>query len=319
VTPVNNKRIGLALGSGSARGLSHIGVIQALEEMGISPAIVCGSSIGAVVGAAYATGRLQALQEWAESLTRMDVASFFNLSFYRSGFINIERLQRFLTEVVDPQDSDIAALQKTFAAVATDLESGCEYWFTQGSVRNAVQGSMSLPGLFNPMRHDGRWLVDGGLVNPIPVSVCKSLGADVVIAVNLNGDIVGKHSTHRHNSRAKHADSTQKNGADWHRDDGGNNIVAYVKNTLRSYSDSIFSNLNSAQDSPGLFETVAGSINITQDRITRTRLAEDAPDIVLTPSLSHIALLEFYRVGEAIEQGRMCVKKEKKRLKEILA
>jgi NTE family protein len=311
VADATGKRIGLALGSGSARGWSHIGIIQTLEEMGIVPDVVCGSSIGAVVGAAYAAQRMEALQEWAESLTRMDVASFFNLKFHRSGFIDIERLQRFLSEVVDPKDSSIENLSTAFATVATDLESGNEYWFTQGSVRKAVRGSMSLPGLFTPLRHEERWLVDGGLVNPIPVSVCKSLGAEFVIAVNLNGDIVGKHSVRRRNGRnrqEKMCDAEKRENQERKNSDE-NHLVAYVKNTLRSYSDSLFSTFGSDQeDPPGLFETLAGSVNITQDRITRTRLKEDKPDIVIAPKLAHIGLLEFYLAHEAIVQGHESVK-----------
>jgi NTE family protein len=311
VTDATGKRIGLALGSGSARGWSHIGIIQTLEEMGIVPDVVCGSSIGAVVGAAYAAQRMEALQDWAESLTRMDVASFFNLKFHRSGFIDIERLQRFLSEVVDPKDSSIENLSTAFATVATDLESGNEYWFTQGSVRKAVRGSMSLPGLFTPLRHEERWLVDGGLVNPIPVSVCKSLGAEFVIAVNLNGDIVGRHSVRRRNGRnrqEKTCDAEKRENQERKNSDE-NHLVAYVRNTLRSYSDSLFSAFGSDQeDPPGLFETLAGSVNITQDRITRTRLKEDKPDIVIAPKLAHIGLLEFYRAHEAIVQGHESVK-----------
>jgi NTE family protein len=311
VADATGKRIGLALGSGSARGWSHIGIIQTLEEMGIVPDVVCGSSIGAVVGAAYAAQRMEALQEWAESLTRMDVASFFNLKFHRSGFIDIERLQRFLSEVVDPKDSSIENLSTAFATVATDLESGNEYWFTQGSVRKAVRGSMSLPGLFTPLRHEERWLVDGGLVNPIPASVCKSLGAEFVIAVNLNGDIVGKHSVRRRNGRnrqEKMCDAEKRENQERKNSDE-NHLVAYVKNTLRSYSDSLFSTFGSDQeDPPGLFETLAGSVNITQDRITRTRLKEDKPDIVIAPKLAHIGLLEFYLAHEAIVQGHESVK-----------
>jgi NTE family protein len=322
VTDATGKRIGLALGSGSARGWSHIGVIQTLEEMGIVPDVVCGSSIGAVVGAAYAAQRLEALQTWAESLTRMDVAGFFNLKFHRSGFIDVERLQRFLSEVVDPNDSSIQNLARTFACVATDLESGSEYWFTQGSVRNAVRGSMSLPGLFTPLRHEKRWLVDGGLVNPVPVSVCKSLGADFVIAVNLNGDIVGKHSVRRRNGKirqGRQSDAEKRENQD-KRSNEDNHLVAYVKNTLRSYSDSFFSTFGSDQDDPpGLFESLAGSVNITQDRITRTRLAEDKPDIVIAPKLAHIGLLEFYRAHEAIIQGHESVKLVQDSLEEKLA
>ncbi|MFN2257214.1 MAG: patatin-like phospholipase family protein, partial [Desulfuromonadaceae bacterium] len=176
--------------------------------------------------------------------------------------------------------------------------------------------SMSLPGLFAPMPHEGRWLVDGGLVNPVPVSVCRSLGADVVIAVNLNGDIVGKHSAHRLNGKGKSArqnPGAKENGeGKW--SNGGNHLVAYVKNALRSYSDSLFSNFGSAEDAPGLFEALAGSVNITQDRITRTRLTDDKPDIIIAPSLAHIGLLEFYRAHEAIEQGHESVRKEEKTL-----
>jgi NTE family protein len=254
---------------------------------------------------------MEALQDWAESLTRMDVASFFNLKFHRSGFIDIERLQRFLSEVVDPKDSSIENLSTAFATVATDLESGNEYWFTQGSVRKAVRGSMSLPGLFTPLRHEERWLVDGGLVNPIPVSVCKSLGAEFVIAVNLNGDIVGRHSVRRRNGRnrqEKTCDAEKRENQERKNSDE-NHLVAYVRNTLRSYSDSLFSAFGSDQeDPPGLFETLAGSVNITQDRITRTRLKEDKPDIVIAPKLAHIGLLEFYRAHEAIVQGHESVK-----------
>jgi NTE family protein len=322
VTDATGKRIGLALGSGSARGWSHIGIIQTLEEMGIVPDVVCGSSIGAVVGAAYAAQRMEALQDWAESLTRMDVASFFNLKFHRSGFIDVERLQRFLSEVVDPKDSSIENLSIAFATVATDLESGSEYWFTQGSVRNAVRGSMSLPGLFTPLRHEERWLVDGGLVNPVPVSVCKSLGADFVIAVNLNGDIVGRHSVRRRNGRnrqEKTCDAEKRENQERKNSDE-NHLVAYVRNTLRSYSDSLFSAFGSDQeDPPGLFETLAGSVNITQDRITRTRLKEDKPDIVIAPKLAHIGLLEFYRAHEAIVQGHESVKQVQDSLEEKLA
>lgn len=306
IPATHSRRIGLALGSGSARGCSHIGVINTLEEMGIVPDIVCGSSFGAVVGAAYATQRLPELREWAEALSRLDVVIFFNLKFHRSGFIDIERLHRFLAEVVAPDDTQIEALSKSFAAVATDLETGSEYWFTEGGVRDAVQASMSLPGLFPPMQYAGRWLVDGGLVNPVPVSLCRALGADFIIAVNLNGDIVGKHSVRRRNKKAKSLNNGQNTKSG--RDRGAeNDLVTHVKNTLRSYSDSLFGGFTASQGTPGLFETLAGSVNITQDRITRIRMAEDRPDIVITPNLAHIGLLEFYRAAEAIEQGRKSV------------
>jgi NTE family protein len=186
-------RIGLALGSGASRGWSHIGVIKALTEIGIDPDIVCGCSIGALVGASYCAGKLNELEDWLRTLSKLEVARFLELNWSLKGFVNVEHLREFLTDYVCNENVNIEELGKTFAAVATDLENGREVWFTKGSVLKAVWASMSLPGLFPPIQHKGRWLVDGGLVNPVPVSLCRALGADLVIAVNLNEDIVGKH------------------------------------------------------------------------------------------------------------------------------
>ena len=291
-------------------------MIETLEQMGIVPHVICGTSMGAVVGAAYAAGRLEALKQWVLELTRMDVVGFFNLKFTRSGFVDPERLHAFLSEVIDPHDKNIEQLGKMFAAVATDLETGNEHWFRHGNVRTAVQASMSIPGLFSPVEHEGSWLVDGGLVNPVPVSVCRAMGADVVLAVNLNGDIVGKHSVkrrHRNNEKPDVDAGGKGVGAE-----GDNNLVAYVKNTLRAYSDSIFGNLMATHGTPGLFESLAGSINITQDRITRTRLAENPPDIIVAPRLAHIGLLEFYRADEAIAMGSASILNLEKEIEQKL-
>jgi len=167
-----------------------------------------------------------------------------------------------------------------FASVATDLETGREIWFTRGPLIDAVWASISLPGLFPPFQDQGRWLVDGGLVNPVPVSVCRALGADMVISVNLNGDIVGKHFVRKHDEQGPETETILDRVS-----------KAVIKNPA----------------APGLFDAIAGSVNIAQDRITRSRLAGDPPDIMLTPKLSDIGLLEFYRAREAIQEGRECV------------
>ena len=185
--------IGLALGSGSSRGWSHIGIINALSELGITANIICGTSVGAMVGAAYVTGHMDRLEAWACSLTKFDVARFIEINTSLTGFVNTERFHDFLNENIASDDELIEELPKVYAAVSTDLETGREIWHTKGSLIQAVWASMALPGLFPAIRNNNRWLVDGGLVNPVPVSVCRALGADIVIAVNLNGDIVGKH------------------------------------------------------------------------------------------------------------------------------
>ncbi|MCD6389307.1 MAG: patatin-like phospholipase family protein [Desulfobulbaceae bacterium] len=196
------RQIGLALGGGSARGWAHIGIIHALKKIGIKPKIVCGCSIGALVGASYAPGNLKKLESWVHSLTTRTVVSFLELDFSFKGFVDAKRLQTFLNQNVCDEKMEFADLSKQFATVSTDLETGREIWFTKGSVLNAVWASISLPGLFPPIQSQGRWLVDGGLVNPVPVSICRALDADIVIAVNLNGDIVGKHFTHKRHGSA---------------------------------------------------------------------------------------------------------------------
>lgn len=298
-------RIGLALGSGSARGWSHIGVINALAKQGIEPDIICGCSIGSVVGASYAAGNLDKLEQWVTSLTKLDVVRLFELDFSLSGFVDTELLQSFLHDYVAEEHLLIGNLDKTFATVSTDLENGREIWFTEGLLNDAVWASISLPGIFPPVRHQGRWLVDGGLVNPVPVSVCRALGADVVIAVNLNGDIVGKHFY-----------QPPPEVTDGNDDQLG--LAANLSKTFKAYSTALFTSKENGSKPPGIFDALASSINITQDRITRSRMAGDPPDITLNPKLSDIALLEFYRASEAIAEGEACVKRMASQLEAVI-
>lgn len=287
-------KVGLALGSGSSRGWSHIGVIKALAEQGIEPDIVCGTSIGALVGASYVCNNLDTLEKWVRSLTKFETARFLDINTSFSGFVDTERLHQFLNQVVANDSMTIEAANKQFAAIATELETGREVWFTEGSVLEAVWSSISLPGLFPAIRNKDKWLIDGGLVNPVPVSVCRALGADIVIAVNLNGDIVGKHFV-------KPSPPAKKNNH--------NSFVNKITELVAEYTTPIFSDKPAEEEPPNLLEAIAGSINITQDRITRSRMAGDPPDILLTPKLSHIGLLEFYRAKESIEEGRKCVQR----------
>lgn len=298
-------KIGLALGSGSARGWSHIGVINALAKVGIEPDIVCGCSIGGLVGASYAAGNLKELEHWVRSLSRMDVARLLNFSM--NGFIDVDRLHSFILQYVGNEDLKIENMDKMFATVATDLETGREVWFTEGSLIESVWSSISLPGVFPPVRSQNRWLIDGGLVNPVPVSLCRALGADYVIAVNLNGDIVGKHFYQERQKTDPLADDRGEHEG----------FAENITKTLMDYSSRLFGS-NGKLRVPGFFDTLASSINITQDRITRSRMAGDPPDITLTPKLSHLGLLEFFRADEAIAEGEDCVTRMMPLLQDVL-
>jgi NTE family protein len=283
-------KIGLALGSGSSRGWSHIGIINELSTLGIHPDIVCGTSVGAMVGAAFAAGKLEKLETWACSVTKFDVAKFLDISASFTGFVHTERFRKFLNENIAGDEDLIEDLPRVYAAISTDLETGREVWHQQGSIIQAVWSSMALPGLFPAIRYNNRWLVDGGLVNPVPVSVCRALGADIVIAVNLNSGIVGK----------RLGKNIVKNG---------NGVGGKLSELVREYTNlSLFEPADTKQP-PGLLDAIAASVKITQDRITRSRLAGEPPDIVFSPKLSDIGLLELYRAEEAIEEGHKCVQR----------
>jgi NTE family protein len=297
---VKKVKVGLALGSGASRGWAHIGVLEALAEMGVKPDIVCGTSIGSLVGAAYVSGNVDRLKDWLLSLSKYETARFFEINRSLNGFVNKDRLHDFLHNYVASDDARIGQLGKQYGAVATDLETGREIWLTDGLVLEAVWASISLPGLFPAIRHEEKWLIDGGLVNPVPVSLCRALGADIVIAVNLNGDILGKHFKKKKKQEPR-SDGNSKT-----------NPVSKLTELITEYAAPIFpamENGNKKEEVPSLFDAIASSVNITQDRITRSRMAGDPPDVLLAPRLSHIGLLEFYRADEAIEEGRRSVER----------
>ncbi len=288
-------KIGLALGSGSSRGWAHIGIINALHELGIEPEVISGCSIGSLVGAAYCVGNLEKLESWVKSLSKIMTARFFEVNFSLQGFVNRERFEGFLTEYVCAADIKIEDLSKTFATVSTELESGRERWYTHGQLLDGVWASIAMPGLFPPFQHHGDWMVDGALVNPVPVSVCRALGADIVIAVNLNNGIIRKRF--------------EKETPEDEGDNAKSSMFDSFRETAREYSSALFPGLNQKPTVPGILDSIAGSINITQDRITRSRMAGDPPDLVLKPRLAHIGLLEFYRGEEAIAEGYECVQR----------
>ncbi|MGM0412786.1 MAG: patatin-like phospholipase RssA [Pseudomonadota bacterium] len=291
-------RIGLALGTGAARGWAHIGVIQALAERGIRPDIVCGTSIGALVGASWAADDMGRLEEWLRGLTRRDVLGYMDFTM-GSGLIHGRRLFEFFRERFE--DQPIAELAVPWGAVATDMHTGMEVWLREGSTLDAVRASISLPGLFTPVKYGDRWLVDGGLVNPVPISMCRALGAETVIAV----DISSFRFTGPPGRRGQGGEATTPQLSE------GSGWLAGA----RAWTDRVLDGVWGAngedekEEVPSLFEVLSHSINIMQARIARSRMAGDPPDVLINPRMEHIALMDFHRAGEAIEGGRAAVRR----------
>lgn len=282
-------RLGLALGSGSARGWAHIGVIRALEEAGIRPDVVCGTSIGALVGAAYAAGELDRFEAWVLGLGVTDVLGFLDVSLM-SGLVKGERLMRAFRQ--GAADRPIETLNLPFAAVATSLHNGAEIWLRTGSTLDAVRASIAMPGLFAPVLHQEGILVDGGLVNPVPVSLARAMGADVVIAVDLGSDILGRHL------RADHRREPAEHGfGEW---------IRQVQQDLGLPGSKV---RDDEQTLPNILDVLASSLNIMQVRIARSRMAGEPPDLVVAPRLAHLRLLDFHRGQEAVDEGRRAVER----------
>ena len=288
-------KIGLALGGGAARGWAHIGVLRALHEAGIQPDIIAGTSIGAVVGAGGLAGQLDELESFARELTRRRVLGYLDFNLSGTGLITGHRLGERLRKQLG--DTKIEDLQRRFTAVATEIGTGHEVWLSRGNLVDAVRASYALPGVFRPVKVDGRWLFDGALVNPIPVSVCRALGARYVIAVNLNIDIsnrgtISNISTMPGSDRdMEEAPVTAKNGAG-------------VRQLLQRQL------LGRGEDVPGISTVMVDAFNIVQDRIARSRLAGDPPDAMISPRLHGIGLFDFHRADDLIARGMAAAQRE---------
>jgi len=305
-------RIGIALGSGSARGWAHIGVLRALAEMGVRPGIVAGSSIGALVGAAYAGNQLDAMEHWVNRLTWKDILTFMDFSFLDGGVLRGEKIMEYARRHLE--GGDIQSLPLSFGAVATELNTGREVWLRKGDILDSVHASIALPGLFAPFKLDGKWLVDGGLVDPVPIVLCRAMGAEVVIAVNLNGDIVGKHGRGRESGKYRQKSNTGENADTWIR------ISKQIAAGLSEQKEAVLSQfLGENRNTPGLFDVMASTINIMQDRITRSRMAGEPPDVLLAPRLSHLGLLEFDQAAVAMAEGRACVERMRPVFDQVLS
>lgn len=280
-------RIGLALGGGGAAALSYIGVLEELDAAGIRCNCIAGTSAGAVVGAAYAAGRLTEFRQIMTSLTRGRVFTLFDPTWGRGGLFDGRRPMDMLAEIIN---GDIEDLPLRYAAIATNLDTGHEVVLDRGSVREAVRASVAIPGVFCPRTVDDKVLVDGGLVNPIPVSVARAMGADFVLAVSilrLGGVLEGVAET------ALNADELAPAG-------NGDLDNASVDGDAADCVDAVAR----TRDRLGVLDVLAKGSAVVQSHIAAARLRDNPPDAFLVPRSEHIGIFELVRCAEAVEIGR---------------
>ena len=298
-------KIGLALGSGVARGWAHIGVINCLLKEGIKPDIIAGTSIGAVVGGALACNSLDAIEHWARSLGKSNMFRFLDIKLGGSGLFGSDKLNTQMKEHFGHQQfSDLAT---PFTAVACELRTGHEVWLKDGPISEAIRASFALPGIFEPRQVKGQWLVDGALVNPVPVSVCRAAGCDLVIAVNLAEDIFG-----RARARREGALETDEYGVFSEDELTPNFQASGNRSLLRRF-------FGHKKDAPSMFANLVASIHIMQNRLSRSRLAGDPPDVTITPRCGHVGLMEFHRASELIDEGERAFDLSKQQLRDAVA
>lgn len=288
-TPKSNKRrskcggISLALGGGVARGWAHIGVLRAFDEAGIEISMIAGTSIGALVGGYYLSGKLDDLESFARSVTRANMLRYLDFTFRGSGLISGDRLAKRMAQ--DIGGIDIEKMDKPFVAVATEIKTGHEIWLHDGPLATAIRCSYALPGVFQPVINCGKVLVDGAIVNPVPVSACRAYEPDVVIAVNLNSETFGRGTV----IRASTYDTTEQN---LDNDMSSSSWFPYLGASKKPKAANL-----------GVTGVMMEAFNIIQDRIARTRLAGDPPDFTIRPRLKGLGLTEFHRADEAIDCG----------------
>lgn len=288
-------KIGIALGGGVARGFAHIGALRALNRHGIKPNIIAGTSIGALVGGCYLAGKLDELEDWALSLNRRKVFGYMDFRVRSAGLIGGNKLENLMYHYFE--DMQVDDLDHPFIAIATDMVTGHEVWLRRGKLIDVMRASFALPGVFPPVELNHRFLIDGALVNPVPVSVCQALGARITIAIDLNADMIGK--------AAKPGDNFQTVvGFDVFDD------KAVSNEDQKKFKSAISRRLFRRQENqPSLFGVMVSSLNIIQDRLTRSRLAGDPPDVHVKPHIGHIGLLEFERAAELIAEGEASVER----------
>jgi NTE family protein len=284
----------LVLSGGGGRGAYHVGVLRFLEQHEWYPDIIAGTSIGAVVGGCYAAGKLDQIEAFARSLTRRRVFTLMDLSFSGASLITGERLKAALDQELE--GIKVEELPIPFAAVATEVGTGHEVWLQRGNLALAIRASYALPGVFEPVRIGDRWLFDGALVNPVPVTVCRALGAEFVIAVNVTADTMYRARVIRDDPSA--ARKAAEAGPFGEKPD-----MSFMDRILPRYFD------RQQGDAPNVATAMIDAFNIIQDRILRSRLAGDPPDATITARMEDIGMFDFHKADQLINVGRSAAKR----------
>jgi len=299
----------LVLGGGAARGWAHLGVIRALTEREIPIDFVAGTSIGALVGAVYAAGNIDSFLADVLTIDWKRVLGYLDFVFPRSGLIDGRKINTFIRKHVSA--SRFADLPLPFCSVATDMFTGREIVQCQGDLIQAVRASIAIPGIFTPVEQGELFLIDGGLVNPVPVSVARENGADFVIAVDLNHEFRNRNKKNGQGAGKGNPAAKVASPSPVAVTPGTNRLIAELNKRLaglRLAASQQFKQFLNRDDRPNIYEVLAASINIIESRITAARLVESPPDLLIQPKLAHIHLLGFDRAEEAIDRGYQAAK-----------
>lgn len=303
------KKIGLVLGAGAAKGWAHIGVLRELERLGLKPDIICGTSMGALIGASYATGHLESLENIANSLTRTRVLRYFDISFLGGGLIEGRWIADFFRRNLE--DTAIETVVPKFGAVATELHSGRETWLTSGSIIDAVRASIAIPGLVTPVKFKGQWLIDGALVNPLPVSLCRALGADIIIGVSLSGDFISRPNRIAKSELTEMDQNTaQSKWLKWL----SNGLPFGLSNNVTPDPEVVG---NGDRDRPSYLDVLSEVFFITTNFVARVRLAADPLDLLIVPKVEDIGLMDFHRAKKTIDAGHQSVIAQQDKIQKI--
>ena len=301
--------IGLALGGGAARGFAHIGMLRTLIAHGISPSIVVGTSIGAVVGGSYAAGHLDTLESWARGLQPRNILGYLDIRLNGSGLIGGDKLAATLHAAIG--NTLIEDLPVKFAGVATEVRTGHEIWLTHGRLVDAMRASYALPGIFAPVLIGDRWLVDGALVNPVPVSAARALGAEIVIAANLSSDVFGHSTTiFAHGQTGAAIERVVDVPTPTPQRRGLGRFFSPERTMKREFF--------GGGGRPGISTVMVDAFNIMQDRITRARLAGDPPDLLIAPRVGQIGWFDFHRADELIAHGARAAERAIESIREAI-
>lgn len=280
------KQVTLVLGGGAARGLAHIGVIRVLEEEGFNISAITGTSMGALVGGIYAAGKLDKYTDWVTSLTKKDVIQYLDVSFRaKSGILKGDLIMEALRDFVG--DVSIESLTIPFLAVATDLTARKEVWITRGKLFDAIRASISVPGVFTPHRFAGRWMVDGGLLNPVPVTPAAQTLAGVTIAV----DVTGPRSANPFGQiKTRELEQPPQ-------------LRKKIEEFLASIQNYLGTEASQEDDQPALSDVLINSFETMQETLSRYKLAANPPDLLISIPKNICAAHEFFRASELIEAG----------------